>query len=626
MYRSIRLFFSFTLTVSVLLVSANLSMAQLDGDYYIPQGSHSQGFGSLADALDALNAQGASGTVTFFIDDDLDESGSDLFIDRDDLSESNNLVIKPAEGKTPTITMTEVTGAGLASSSFDIRNTGWITIDGSNTEGGDTRDLTFFSVDSDALFWIEGPATDITFKNANFHFDGDEQNRGFYFNRDQADAEERGRIENIVFHNNSLGEEGKGSVTPFFLRGYLSASDPDATEWVGNATVSNNDIYGTRWGLYLQSNDNVTVENNHFHMGNSTSNTAMGQRVAVWTWQQRNSIIRNNTVTFSDIFYPADADGIAGIKLRVNHDILVYNNFISLEGLEDSSPVGNSFQISGINTHTTAATPVGDYKIYHNTIILDSPADNDGKHVGIGHRSQMPNGDFDVRNNLIINRKDAENSYAIDNPLANDTSGSFTSDYNNLYVTGDANVGLWIGFEAEADPEDQATLSDWQAASGQDANSVSVDVSFESAESPVLTASSLGDADLIGTPIAEVTTDIHGNNRDSSNPIMGAYEGSTETSVPIHGETPQEIALGQNYPNPFNPTTTISYELPSEQSVTLEVYTVYGQLVRTLVDDQPMSAGTHMVQFDAADLASGVYIYRLRTDEVMQSATMTLIK
>lgn len=627
MTKSIRFLFSFTITACVLMLSANISMAQLSGEYYIPQGEHDAGYGSLADALNALNSEGADGTVTFWIDDDLDESGNSLYIQRDDLTEDTSILIKPAPGVTPTITLTQADEAGLASTSFDIRSTGWITIDGSNTEDGDTRDLTFYSVDSDALFWVEGPVNNVTFKNTNFHFNGDEQNRGFYFNRDQADVDDRGPIENIVFHNNSLGEEGKGIVTPFFLRGYLSGTNPDATEWVGNATVSDSDIYGTRWGVYLQSNDNVTIENNHFHMGNSTSNTAMGHRKAIWTWQQRNGVIRNNTITFSDIFYPADADGISGIYLRTSHDILIYNNFISFEGLEDSSPVGNSYQISGINTAQTATAPIGDYRIYHNTIILDSPEDNDGKHVGIGSRTQMPNGDFDIRNNLVINRKDLENSYAIDNMLAADTAGTFTSDYNNLYVTGDASVGLWTGFDDGAEAEAQATLSDWQAASGQDANSVSVAVGFAAAESPELDGESAQDENLWGTPIDGITTDIFGNERDSENPFIGAFEGSAvDVSIPVASDMPQQISLNQNYPNPFNPTTMISYELPNDQRVTLEIFNVYGQLIQTLVNDQHMSAGTHSVQFDASNLASGVYIYRLSAGEFTQSSRMTLIK
>jgi autotransporter-associated beta strand protein len=84
----------------------------------------------------------------------------------------------------------------------------------------------------------------------------------------------------------------------------------------------------------------------------------------------------------------------------------------------------------------------------------------------------------------------------------------------------------------------------------------------------------------------------------------------TSTSTPVNGELPAQIALKQNYPNPFNPATQIAYALPESSEVRLEVFNIQGQRVATLVDGR-QNAGTHEVSFDAADLASGVYLYRL---------------
>ena len=90
-------------------------------------------------------------------------------------------------------------------------------------------------------------------------------------------------------------------------------------------------------------------------------------------------------------------------------------------------------------------------------------------------------------------------------------------------------------------------------------------------------------------------------------------------------ELPAEIVLRQNYPNPFNPTTIISYELPQQGHVRLNVYDMTGRQVATLVDTR-MNAGRHQVSFNAMNLASGVYMYRLQAGGVTMTRQLTLIK
>ncbi|AXJ02006.1 Por secretion system C-terminal sorting domain-containing protein [Cyclonatronum proteinivorum] len=103
----------------------------------------------------------------------------------------------------------------------------------------------------------------------------------------------------------------------------------------------------------------------------------------------------------------------------------------------------------------------------------------------------------------------------------------------------------------------------------------------------------------------------------------------TFTLVPATNIGRDEIVsgfeLGQNYPNPFNPTTNISFTLPEASEVSLEVFNMQGQRVATLANGS-FSAGNHTVTFDAANLSSGIYLYRMTSGAFTQTNKMMLVK
>ena len=114
---------------------------------------------------------------------------------------------------------------------------------------------------------------------------------------------------------------------------------------------------------------------------------------------------------------------------------------------------------------------------------------------------------------------------------------------------------------------------------------------------------------------------------------MSSFEGNSPNSrftiaisaTPLEEYVPREIELLPNYPNPFNPSTNIQFRLPKRGYVELDVYSVLGQKVATLLRDE-LDAGTHTTSWNADRLASGVYFLRLRSGDTVQTIKMTLIK
>jgi hypothetical protein len=90
-------------------------------------------------------------------------------------------------------------------------------------------------------------------------------------------------------------------------------------------------------------------------------------------------------------------------------------------------------------------------------------------------------------------------------------------------------------------------------------------------------------------------------------------------------QQPEQFRLEQNYPNPFNPSTQIQFSLPVAADISLKVYDITGRLIQTLAESRYPS-GTHQFSFDASALASGIYLYRLESPNVVLTRKMLLIK
>ena len=96
-------------------------------------------------------------------------------------------------------------------------------------------------------------------------------------------------------------------------------------------------------------------------------------------------------------------------------------------------------------------------------------------------------------------------------------------------------------------------------------------------------------------------------------------------SILSENQNPDNFYLFQNYPNPFNPVTTINYQLTMNSFVTLKVYNTLGEEVAILVNGEKPT-GKYEVTFDASELSSGIYFYRLKASSFIQSKKMILLK
>ncbi len=123
---------------------------------------------------------------------------------------------------------------------------------------------------------------------------------------------------------------------------------------------------------------------------------------------------------------------------------------------------------------------------------------------------------------------------------------------------------------------------------------------------------------VMGSSLTDLQT-----NADTMEAIYNNFVVGIEDNV--LNSIPTKFSLSQNYPNPFNPSTTIKYQIPEMNFVTLRVYDVLGRYVATLVNEEK-PAGYYQIEFNASALSSGIYFYQFKTDNFCETKKMLLIR
>ena len=392
------------------------------------------------------------------------------------------------------------------------------------------------------------------------------------------------------FHNlNIFGNTTSGGGYGVSVFGLVSNLASDIN-------ISSNFIYDFHSnGIYLRETDGAQISDNVFDK--RTAQVTSTNAIQVAQNANVNANIFNNVINVSQTSNGTMT--IRGIYLFNGTGHKVYNNVITDVRL-------TSGNFTAIEVRTGATAP----KIYFNTISLDSPDSTTGNLYGI--KEELSNTGSGLRNNMIsISQPTSGTKTGLVIGVTSTTTSAFDTDYNNIYVPG-GNVAM----KGTTGPTFYATLTDWQNASTQDANSSVSDPMITNVAQPIPTNLAL---DNTGLSIAGYAGDILGNIR-SSTPDMGAYEFIANGIVQTSNSSVVSV-----FPNPVSDVMNIKLDVKNNSSVEFSVYSQDGKLIRNIISTEMQGASATSV--DMHDLSDGLYFIRVISgEEIYQGRFIKLSK
>ena len=606
---------------------------------------------TLKDAFDAVNLGTHQGVISFSLTAGTTETATAVL---NASTTYTSLSIKPASGVVPTIT-------GSVASAPLVRILGSnVTIDGSNTVGGTSRDLTITNTSvtlPQVLNMGSGdpanPLINVSLKNTAF-INGINTSAAVVLNNGAATGT-AGYLKNILIENNSVQKAYFGIYT-------LAA----AAAGNGSVTIKGNDLSATGTnaitlgGVYVQGADGAVVQNNS--IGNFLATAAYSKRAIWFATGTVNSTISGNTI--SNITYTGTtgslvsnaitvSSGIAGVAANANV-IISENNIFNIAS--SSSSVTSAIQIAG-----AAATPTSGVSILKNKI-TNIKNSNAGGYAAVGIYlngfSLVANGGVSIINNFIsdvanygyndvtyldngvgITFNGASTGYKIYNNTislgTNQTTAAgmsaainVTSSIsaagaidlrNNIFVNSQTTSTRYAIYSAapstvfsNIDYNDyysagtalgyigsaRTTLTDLQTGFGSNVNSKNILPTFTSASDLHLTTANTTLNDL-GTSLADVATDIDGDTRSLTTPDLGADEFSVATMA-VSDVNKSAIAV---YPNPFTDVLKIS-DVKDVKSIS--VNDISGREVKSLAPS---------AELNLSSLKQGLYIVNLKMED-----------
>lgn len=544
-------------TVNISVTFPPVGTSPLNGTYVISrttQNAYPQ-FSTITAAVSHLNSYGISGAVTFLLKDtsytNTNESFPLTVNPIANSSATNTITFKPYTGVNVNITASNVNNYTGIPAIFYLNGSDYLVFDGSNTTNGTTRNLTLNNTDyidyiQRSVFWIasngSNGATNITVKNCNIK---------------QAIKNQGGKFcVGVYSGNNGIGDNNTMTV------GAATANN-------SNLLITNNDFMNVKQGVYFNGGSTLTtnvtvtkndlgaVDNNETIISPATfsnvngfeysdnlvnnlyRNTDDGNLVSAGVYitgaTKNGSILRNNmrdltrTQTNNQIFA-----GIALSSTETNANILVANNFIL-------NVTGHGSGGGYLNGYGIIADNGGGYKIYHNTVSLNTNQPEGGFSAAFYVTANARA--LDVRNNIFANNQTntatRRSAIMVVAQVSNINTIFTYLDYNDYYSNDRlgyvANVNSveqanWPGNGVQGNSGDNAdytyTLQAWKSVTGKDAHSVNVSPVFVSVSDLHINAYSAVNAGInnLGTPLTAVVKDIDGQLRSTTTPDMGADE------------------------------------------------------------------------------------------------------
>ena len=467
-------------------------------------------YSTLTAAVNDLNSLGSSGPVTFILTDATYPSETFPITVNSwaGASAVNNLTIKPSSGVNATIS------GSSAVAIFKLNAADYVTIDGSNN-GSSSRNLTIANTNtgtSGAIIWLNSTitpdgATNNTIKNCIITGNAPLTTFvGIVSSGSAVGTVAEAANSNNTYTNNVVSNSYYGIATV----------GPTGNE---SGTVITNNTVGTLGliGIAIYQQQNASVSGNSITgITNASSGSAFTtSRILVSGTQDGSNISKNqirnikqtNTVGW----------GCNGIWLNASttaSNVTVSNNFIS-----DVAAYGY-LSLAGYsdNGYGIIAVTGGGYNIYYNTVSMNTSQTVDGLPAAFNVASTITTAaSVNVRDNIFSNSQTVgTNRYSVYSGAANTVYADIN--YNDYYYGTAPNLG-YLGAA-------QSGITQWRTATGKDVNSNSVIANFvnDATGDLHLTGASIGDINLLGTPIAGITTDIDGNARATEKPYMGADE------------------------------------------------------------------------------------------------------